>query len=154
MEWLINVNTENVQVNWIYRTIASCAGEWWCDTKNCNNGLWYNPVPSLTFYGTHAKTYRVRCLRNLYCGTCEIFQMICECYGCTSILDKPWIPGVVPLKQILYQPVQYFTYWPVLGSFNNWNIITFYNKNTTSEDFEKIHKVIFDGINENMASLF
>ena len=42
----------------------------------------------------------------------------------------------------------------MLSSFNNKNIITFYDKNTTSEDFEKIHKVVFHGISDNLASLF
>ena len=30
----------------------------------------------------------------------------------------------------------------MLGSFNNWNIITFSEKNTTSEDFKNIYQVV------------
>ena len=37
--------------------------------------------------------------------------------------------------------------------FNNWNIITFSNKNTTSEEFEEIHQVVLDDISDNMALL-
>ena len=41
----------------------------------------------------------------------------------------------------------------MLGSFNNWNIIKFRNKTTPSEQFDEIHKVVIDGISDNMASL-
>ena len=44
-------------------------------------------------------------------------------------------------------------YWPVLGFFNNWNIITLSHKVTTGEDFEEIHHVVLDVISVNMASL-
>ena len=53
-----------------------------------------------------------------------------------SLLDKPWVTGFTPQQQPPYQPVTYFTYWAVIGSFNNWNIITLSNKDTTSEAFE------------------
>ena len=64
-----------------------------------------------------------------------------------------WAPVVAPPNQPFYQTVCNFTYYPILGVLNNWNIITFSNKNTTSEDFEDIHQVILDGISDNMASL-
>ena len=44
-------------------------------------------------------------------------------------------PGIAPTNQPRYQPAQDCTYWTLLGFFYNCNIITFYNKNTTSEDF-------------------
>ena len=69
------------------------------------------------------------------------------------MLDKTWIPGLTPEKQPRYQPVTDCYYWPVLGSFNNWNIILLSQKATTSEAFEEIHKVLLDGISDNMASL-
>ena len=37
--------------------------------------------------------------------------------------------------------------------FNNFNIITFSNKTTTSDDFEDIHQYLFYGISDYMASL-
>ena len=43
--------------------------------------------------------------------------------------------------------------WPVLGAFNNWNIIEFSSKSTSSETFYAIHQVVLDGISDNMASL-
>ena len=55
--------------------------------------------------------------------------------------------------QLCYRPVTDFSYWPVIGSFNNWNIITLSQKATTSEAFEEIHQVVLDGISDNMASL-
>ena len=56
-------------------------------------------------------------------------------------------------KQARYQPVTNFTYWPVLGSYNNWNIIELTPKLTPFEEFYEIHKVVLDGISENMDSL-
>ena len=41
----------------------------------------------------------------------------------------------------------------MLGSFNNWNIIQFTNKTTTDEDFDAVHKVVLDRINEKMSAL-
>ena len=43
--------------------------------------------------------------------------------------------------------------WPVLGAFNNWIIIEFSSKSTSSEKFDAIHQVVLDGISDNMASL-
>ena len=45
------------------------------------------------------------------------------------------------------------TYWPVLGSYNNWNIIELTQKSTPFEKFGEIHKVVLDRISENMALL-
>ena len=52
-----------------------------------------------------------------------------------------------------YKPVTKCTYWPVLGAFNNWNIIELSSKSTSSETFDEIHQVVLDGISDNMASL-
>ena len=41
----------------------------------------------------------------------------------------------------------------MLGSFNNWNIIKFPHKITTSESFEDIIQIIVDGISENNSLL-
>ena len=35
---------------------------------------------------------------------------------------------------------------------NNWNIIEFSSKSTSSETFDEIHQVVLDGISDNMAS--
>ena len=69
------------------------------------------------------------------------------------MLDKPWVHGLPPEQKMHYQPVTEFTYWTVLGSFNNCNIITFSYKATASEDFEDIHKVVLDGIRDNVDFL-
>ena len=45
------------------------------------------------------------------------------------------------------------TYWPVLGELNNWNIIEYLSKSTSSETFYEIHQVVLDGKSDNMASL-
>ena len=41
----------------------------------------------------------------------------------------------------------------MLGSLNNWNIIQLTNKTTSSEDFDGVHKVVLDGIRDNMTSI-
>ena len=69
------------------------------------------------------------------------------------MLDKSWIIGFTPQKQLRYQPVAYCSYWPFIGSFNNWNIITLSHKATTSEAFEDIHKVLLDVSSDSMDSL-
>ena len=40
----------------------------------------------------------------------------------------------------------------MVGSFNNWNIVTFSHKSITSEDFYDIHRVFLDDISDNMDS--
>ena len=69
------------------------------------------------------------------------------------MFDNPWYCGVEPTKHTCYQPVVYYTYWPMLGSFKNWNIIQFTNNTTSSERFDEVHTVVLDVISENMASL-
>ena len=41
-----------------------------------------------------------------------------------------------------------------MGSYCKWNIIELTPKSTPFEAFDDIHKVVLDGISENMASLF
>ena len=69
------------------------------------------------------------------------------------MLDKPWISGISSDKQEQYKPVTKCTYWPVLGAFNNWNIIQLSSNSTSSDTFDEIHQVVLDGISDNMASL-
>ena len=57
-------------------------------------------------------------------------------------------------EQARYQPVTNCNYWPVRGPYKNWNIIELTPKSTPFEAFDDIHKVVLDGISENMASLF
>ena len=72
---------------------------------------------------------------------------------CTNMLYRPWDPCVDHTQQPRYQPVVGCIYWYVLGSFNDWNIIQFNNKTTSSEEFYEVHKIVLDGQNANMASL-
>ena len=69
------------------------------------------------------------------------------------MLYTPRAYGVEPTKQPCWQHVADCTHWPVLVSFNNWNIILFTNKTTSSEDFDAVHKSLIDGISENMDYL-
>ena len=68
------------------------------------------------------------------------------------MLDKPWISGI-PLKKERYKPVTNCTFWPVLWSFNNWNIIQLSQNSTLYDKFDEIHQVVLDGISDNVASL-
>ena len=41
----------------------------------------------------------------------------------------------------------------MLSSFKNWNIVHFSHKVTSSEDLDKIHQVLLDGISDNITAL-
>ena len=93
-----------------------------------------NQFSVLPFCGPHMKPHGVCRLNNHYhmcldtklCHrTCAIYLIPCTCTQCTHVLDKPYTPGVPPHQQPRYQPIRYFTNWPVLGSYNNWNFIQF-----------------------------
>ena len=86
-------------------------------------------------------------------GKCAIQRIPYGCLSCTNMLDKDWVPGMYNPKKLCYQPVPDWTYWYVLGTFNNCNIIKIWNKNTPSEDFDEVHKVVIDEIGANMESL-
>ena len=79
-------------------------------------------------------------------GIWAIRRIPCACALCTYMLDKPWIPGLTPQQQPRYQTITNFYYWPVLSSFNSWDILLLSHKYTTSEAFEDIHQVVLDGI--------
>ena len=91
-----------------------------------------NQFPALTFCGPYSKPHGARGLSKHYNlsfgtklgdGVCAIFRIPCACVSCTSMLDKPCISGIPSGKQERYKPVTNCIYWPVLGSFRNWNII-------------------------------
>ena len=69
------------------------------------------------------------------------------------MIYKPWIYGIPSDEQECYKPVIKCTYWPVLVSFNNWNIIQLSQKSTPYDAFDEIHQVVIDGISDNMALL-
>ena len=107
-----------------------------------------NQFPELPFCGPHSKPHGVRGLSKHYHmhfdpkignGVCTILRIPCPCVACTSIIDKPWIPGIPSYKQEQYKPVTNCTYWPLIWSFNNWNIIQLSQKSTSSNTFYEIH---------------
>ena len=119
-------------------------------------------LSELSFCGPHYKPHGARGLGKHYhlrfdpklgMGICEILRIPCACVSCTPMLDKPWISGISSDKQERYKPVTKCTYSPVLGSFNNWNIIQLSQKSIPSDAFDEIHQVVLDGISDNMASL-
>ena len=68
-------------------------------------------------------------------------------------MEKPWISGIPSRKKARYQPIANCTYWPVLGSYNNLNIIELTTKSIPFEAFHDIHTVVLDRISENSVSL-
>ena len=119
-------------------------------------------LPALSFFCPHAKPHGVRRLSKHYhlrldpklChGKCEIQQIPFARIAYTTMLYKPWSYNVDPNKHSHYQPIDDCTYRPVLGSFNNCNIIQSTNKTTSTEDFDAVYKVVRDVIIETMAFL-
>ena len=95
----------------------------YCDT---------NQFPALPFCGSHPKPHGETCLSKNYHlqfypklghGICAIHRIPCDCVGYTSMQEEPWIYGIPSTKPAHYQPITNCTYWPVMGSYNNWNII-------------------------------
>ena len=91
-----------------------------------------NQFPALPFCGSHPKPLVARGLvthcrlqfdPKLGPGICAILCIPYACVRCTSMLDKPCISGIPSTKQARYQPVTNCTYWTVLGSYYNWNLI-------------------------------
>ena len=91
-----------------------------------------NQLPSLPFCGPHPKPHGARGLSKYYClcfdpklghGICTILHVQCACVGCTPMLDKRCIYGIPSKKQARYQTVTNCTYWPVLRSYKNLDII-------------------------------
>ena len=97
------------------------------------------------------KHYNFRFDPKLGNGVYAIIHISCSCVVCTSILDKTWISGIPSDEQERYKTVTKCTYWPVLGSFNNWNIIELSQKSIPSDSFDEIHQVVLDVINDNMT---
>ena len=76
---------------------------------------------------------------------CNIPNNLCLCK--IYVYGRPTrTPGFPLRQQLYYQPVRDCIYWPFLGSFNSWNIITFSPNSTISETFEEIHQVVLDYI--------
>ena len=70
------------------------------------------------------------------------------------MLNKPWVIVSELTRRPCYQLVEDCTYWPVLGSIKNWNMIQFTNKTTINENFYSVNKVVLDGISDNISALF
>ena len=118
--------------------------------------------PELLFSSPHSKPHGARGLSKHYhlrfdqklgTGVCAIIRTPCACVACTSMLDKHWIYGISSDKQERYKPVIKYTYWPVVGVFNNWNIILLSSKSTSSYTFDEFYQVVLDVISDNIASL-
>ena len=119
-------------------------------------------LPTLPFCGPHPKPNCARGLSKHYYlrfdtkrghGICAFCRIPWACVAFTSMLDQNWIYGIPSKKKARYQIVTDCTYWTVLGSFKNWNIIHMLPKSKHFEALEEIHQVVIDVIGDNMASL-
>ena len=68
-----------------------------------------NQLPELLFFGPHKKPHGTRWLNKNYHLSfypklghriCAIIRISCACVECTSIMDKSWISGIMPKKQV------------------------------------------------------
>ena len=121
----------------------------YCDT----NQPFFCPHPKPHGARGLSKHYHLRFDPKLGHGICAICRIPCACVGCTSMLDKPWICGIPSRKHARYQPVTNCTYWPAIGSYNNWSTIDITPNSKPFKAFDEIRKFFIDGISENMASL-
>ena len=69
------------------------------------------------------------------------------------MIDKNWTSGIPLDEQERYNPVTKCTYWPILGSFTNSNMMQLSQKSTPSDEFDEIHQVVLDGISDKMSLL-
>ena len=79
--------------------------------------------------------------------------MVSKSISLPSIFHISTLSGISSDKQEHYKPVTKCTYWPLLGSFKNCNIIQLSQKSPPLDAFDEIHQVNLDGISDNMASL-
>ena len=125
-------------------------------------------LPELPFCGTHSKPhganglskhYHLRFDPKLYNGVCLIHRIPCTCDACTSMLDKPGISVIQPYEKERYKPVTKCTYWLLLGSFNNWNIIQFHIRQPllaylmVDESYLTFHQIKKSAINLSPSAL-
>ena len=100
-----------------------------------------------------SKHYQLRFNPKLGMVVCAIRRIQCAYIACTSMIYKPCISGISSDKKERYKSVTKCTYWQVLGSFKNWNIVQLSPKSTSSDTFDEIHQAVLDGIRYNMVSL-
>ena len=102
----------------------------------------FNAISIILFCGPNEKPHGVRGLSEHYhlqiysklgYGKCTIIRITCALIACTNMLDKPWFIVSDPTSQPHYQPVENFTQWDVLVSFNNWNIIHVHSNQTNQK---------------------
>ena len=85
-------------------------------------------------------------------GICEIHQKPSACVSCTTMSDNKWSPGVSRTENPYCQHVLYYKNWPMLGTYNNWNIINLTNEYISIEYFDDIQNVFLDLINQHNIS--
>ena len=110
--------------------------------KDVKMYCWTNQLTELKFLGPKNKPHGVCGLCNHYhlCfytklghGTYAIRHITCACTLWTYSINQPCFTALPAHQHTSYQLVQDYTHWPMLGSFNKWNIIKLLHKATSSE---------------------
>ena len=97
--------------------------------------------------------YHFRADPKLGQGFVAVHRIPCACVACTAQLDKEWLPGIAAKEQPRYASVKLCKYWPVLGKYNDWVIMSFKDKGTTEEEFESVHRFVLNGMVSSTASI-
>ena len=84
-----------------------------------------NQFPELPFCGPHYKPHETRGLGKHYhlcfdpkvCnGVCTIRRIPYACVACTTMIDKPWISGILSDEKERYKPINNFTILAIIRS--------------------------------------
>ena len=111
-----------------------------------------NQFPEIPFCCPHykprgarelSKNYNLSFDPKLENDICTIPLIPCTCVSYIPMLYKPWIYGIPSDEHERYKPVTKCTYWPVLGNFNNCNIIQLSQKSTPSDLFDEKYTSLF-----------
>ena len=102
---------------------------------------------------TLGKHYHMRFDTRLEHEIREINHIPCVFNQCKYMIELTWTPSVKEHQQPHSQHAKYFTYWPVLGYFNNWDIIQLSHRETWFEEIDRINQVVLDSISYNMDVL-
>ena len=70
------------------------------------------------------------------------------------MLDETWKTNIKdPKKQPRYASVVNCKYRSVLGTYNDWVLMTFQDKGTDKADFKEVRQIVLKGMAQNMSVL-
>ena len=113
--------------------------EWWVDPPDeVVSTLKYDTCQFTTAAaqsgGTSSQRYHVYCCPQLGAGRVAMRRIPCPCKACDSTLRLDWVVGTDPDEQPRFQSVEHCQYRKVLGSRNEWDIVTLKDAPNGSND--------------------